>query len=112
MVNAGFASEAAAEGADTLSDAGTDGESASATDAAVMQAQHAQREAMLVGHDSLKDSHKRLLELREALQHVEHADDQPAGELQGEAIWPYATNPTSDFDCACQSTDPPNCEAV
>lgn len=86
-MHAGSASEGAAEGGDVLSDAGTDGESASATDAAVAQAQHAQREAMLVSHDSLKDSQIRLLEVREALQHVGHADDQPAGELQGEAIW-------------------------
>ena len=88
MAHAGFASEAAAEGADTLSDAGTDGENASAPDVAVMQAQHAQREAMLVSQDSLKDSQKRLMEVREALQHVEHADDQPGAELQGEAFWP------------------------
>lgn len=85
-MHAGSTSEAAAEGADALSDVATDGESASATDAAVMQAQHAQREAMLVSRDSLQDSHKRLMELREALQHVEHAHDQPDGELQGEAV--------------------------
>ena len=38
------------------------------TEAAVIQAQHAQREAMLVSQDSLNDSRERLLDVREAMQ--------------------------------------------
>ena len=69
--------------------AGTEGDSASATEAALMQAQRAQREAMLVGQTSLNDSHKRLMEMRQALQHNDdHAELHDAGdaELQGVII--------------------------
>ena len=76
----------AVEGSDALSDAGTDGESASVTNAAVMQAQHAQREAMLASQDSLNDSRKRLLDVREALQHDEHGDNEQDAVVQGEAV--------------------------
>ena len=38
------------------------------TETALMQAQHAQREAMLVSQDSLNGSRERLLGVREALQ--------------------------------------------
>ena len=82
----GSVPKAAVEGSDALSDAGTEGDSASATKAAVMQAQHAQREAMLVGQDSLNHSHKRLLEVREALQCDEGGDDEHGEEALGEAI--------------------------
>ena len=75
-------SEAAVERNDALSEAGTEGESASATQGVLMQAQQAQREAMLVGQHSLNDSHKRLLEVREAMQHDGDEDEQD--ELQGE----------------------------
>ena len=93
---AGLMIQAAVEGSDALSDAATEGESASATDAAVMQAQHAQREAMLVSQDSLNDSHKRLLEVREALQRDERGDNEHGEILQGEAISPSEL--LSDFN--------------
>ena len=79
-------SEAAVEGSDALSNTETEGESASATDAAVMQAQRAQREAMLASQDSLNDSRKRLLEVREALQDNEGGYNQYGEALQGETI--------------------------
>ena len=79
-------SEAAVEGSDALSDTGTDGESASATGAAVMQAQRAQREAMLASQDSLNDSRKTLLEVREALQDNKGGYNQYGEALQGETI--------------------------
>ena len=51
---------------------GTEGKSVSvteaATEAALLQAQHAQHEAMLVSQDSLNDSCERLLDVREAMQ--------------------------------------------
>ena len=86
MVHPGFVPKAAVEGSDALSDDGAESDSASATKAAVMQAQHAQREAMLVGQDSLNDSHKRLLEVREALQRDEWGDHEHDEQVQGEAI--------------------------
>ena len=84
MVHADLVPEAAVEGSDALSDAGTEGESASATEAALMEAQHAQHEAMLVSQDSLNDSRERLLEVREALQHDERGDSEHGEALQGE----------------------------
>ena len=51
-----------------MSEAGTEGESAAATEAALLQAQRDQREAMLVSQNSLRDSRKQLLEVRETLQ--------------------------------------------
>lgn len=83
-MHAGLLSEAAVGRSDALSDDGTENESASATDAAVMQAQSAQREAMLVSQDSLNDSRKRLLEVREALQHDEREENERVEALQGE----------------------------
>ncbi len=62
------ASGAGWAGDDSHSQAGTEGESTAETDAALSSAQQAQREAMLVSHNSLNDSRKRLLEVREALQ--------------------------------------------
>ena len=58
----------AAKAENTLSETGTEGNSAAVTEAAVMQAQHAQREAMLASQDSLNGSRDRLLDVREALQ--------------------------------------------
>ncbi len=93
MVHAGAVFETAVEQNDALSEAGTEGNGASATDAAVMQAQRAQQEAMLVGQDSLTDSRKRLMEVQEALQHNntgdesavrEHDDDYERDQLQGD----------------------------
>ena len=54
---------------DTHSQAGTDedGDMAEA-DADLASAQQAQRGAMLVGQNSLNDSRKRLMEVREAMQ--------------------------------------------
>ena len=55
-------------GGNVPSGTGTEGESASVTEAALVQAQHAQREAMLVSQDLLDDSCDRLLDAREVLQ--------------------------------------------
>ena len=60
--------EGAAEADNAPSETGTEGESATVTEAALMQAQHAQHEAMLVSQDSLNDSCERLLGVREAMQ--------------------------------------------
>ena len=81
-VCAGPFTEAAVGDSYARSDAETEGESASAPEAALMQAQLAQREAMLVSQHSLNDSRERLLEAREALQHDEDERDE---EVQGEA---------------------------
>ena len=73
-------SEAGRAGDDSHSQAGTEGESTADTDAALYSAQQAQREAMLVSHNSLNDSHKRLLEVREAMQ--QHNQEQQSGQDQ------------------------------
>ena len=94
-------SEAAVEEGYALSEAGTEGESASATEAALMLAQHTQREAMLVSQHSLDDSRERLLEVREALQYDDQDEQDEHGEgVQGEAInhcLPSAAN--CSFQC-------------
>ena len=65
---AAAAPEGATEAESAPSETGTEGNSAAVTEAAVMQAQHAQHEAMLVSQDSLNGSRDRLLDVREAMQ--------------------------------------------
>ena len=65
---AGSVSEGVQEANDAVSEAGTGDDSAAATEAALMQAQQDQREAMLVSQNSLRDSRKQLLEVQETLQ--------------------------------------------
>ncbi|KAL0024653.1 hypothetical protein WJX77_006333 [Trebouxia sp. C0004] len=82
------ASEAGQVGDDSYSQAGTEGESTAETDAALSSAQQAQREAMLVSQNSLNDSRKRLLEVREAMQQQgqehQHGQDQQYGQGVGQ----------------------------
>ena len=56
------------EGAAEAASEATTGEDASGTEAALVQAQHAQHEAMLAGEASLNASRDRLLDVREAMQ--------------------------------------------
>ena len=76
------ASEASRAGDDSHSQAGSGGDSTAETDAALYSAQEAQHEAMLVSQNSLNDSRKRLLEVREAVQQQgqKHHYGQDAGQ--------------------------------
>ena len=79
-------SHARTEAAATHSESGSEDKGTAETDAALSSAQQAQREAMLVSQNSLNDSRKRLLEVREAMQQQgqEHhyRQDQQYGQQQ------------------------------
>jgi len=72
------------EAADTYSETGSEDKSTAETDAALSSAQQAQREAMLVSHNSLNDSRKRLLEVREAMQQQGQSEQSGQGQQYGQ----------------------------
>ncbi len=90
------ASEAGQAGDDSHSQADTEDESTAETDAALFSAQQAQREAMLVSQNSLNDSRKRLLEVREAMQQQGQSEqsgqDQQHGQEAGQEEHQQAGN--------------------
>ena len=90
------ASEAGRAADDSHSQAGTEGESTAETDAALSSAQQAQREAILVTQNSLNDSRKRLLEVREAMQQQgqehQYGQDQQYGQDAGREEYQQAGN--------------------
>ncbi len=107
--------EAGIAPADTHSQAGTEGESMAETEAALSWAQQAQREAMLVGHTSLNDSRKRLMEVREAMQgygqEQQYAEDQEYGQNQHDGqqqhLQQYEQAPIESEEAQLQHEPPP-----